>query len=128
MSERQIETMLPIVEQSLRVGPDGSPAACGMIEALAATGEHVWIQVLAGTVNMLYPFEDDPLERLRRVGVRSPLGLELIETSAREFATFSVPDSTSRFVAFFVDRLFVLVLGCEDEAYDPRGSVEALGP
>src|SRR4051812_48253516 len=77
-------------------GPDDPPRRCCTITALDSAGAPVWVQVLAGSVNLLYPYASDPIERLRISSVRSPLGLELIEWQAETFATFALPTTTPR--------------------------------
>jgi hypothetical protein len=108
------------------VGPDQAPGLCCTFEAANAASAAVWIQVLAGTVNMEYPFADDPVARLRRADAFGHLKPELIEWNAGEFATWDMGGIAPRDVAWIVDRLFTLVLGCDDATYDPRVTMEDL--
>jgi hypothetical protein len=99
-------------------GPDESPTSCCTLESLTLAGAEVWVQVMPGTVNMSYPFAEEPLELLRRRGVRSPSDLYLVEWAAGEYATFGFGNISPRDHAYFVDRLFVEVLGCDDANYE----------
>jgi len=105
---------------------DAEPTHCCTLEAENTLGAPVWIQVLAGSVNMEYPFANDPVERLRACGLEIPKRLELLEWEASSFATFSITDISVDELAFLVDQLFTQVLGCDDAAYKPRAAIEAL--
>jgi len=105
---------------------DAEPTHSCTLEAENKLGASVWIQVLAGSVNMHYPFTTDPIEQLRVCRVRAPIGLELLEWEAASFATFSISRISADDLAFFVDQLFTLVLGCDDAAYEPRVVIEEL--
>ena len=107
-------------------GPDDPPTACCTLEATARSGAAVWIQALPGNVNMGYPLADEPLNLLGRRGVRGPSDIYLVEWAAGEYATFGFGDTSPRDHASFVDQLFVKVLGCDDEGYEPSVSVEPL--
>jgi hypothetical protein len=122
---RMIEQGVAAAYQKV-VGPDQAPGLCCTFEASSAAGAPVWIQVMAGTVNMEYPFADDPAERLRRADAFGHLKPELIDWSANTFATWDMASIAPRDVAWFVDRLFTRVLGCDDAAYDPRVTMEDL--
>ena len=109
-------------------GAQEAPSRCCTIVAQNALGAPTWIQILAGTVNMLYPFAGDPLEQLRVCSVRAPHGLELIEWQPTSFATFGVSAGSAGEWAFFVDQLFTHVLGCGEADYEPRLMIETLDP
>jgi len=128
MGSIQIARMEPGVREVYKgvSGPDDPPTSCCTLEATTPSGSEVWVQVMAGTVNMAYPFTEEPLESLRRRGVRSPQDIYLVEWAAGEYATFGFADITARDHACFVDQLFVKVLGCDDENYEIRASVESL--
>lgn len=109
-------------------GPDDPPRRCCTITAQSSAAATVWVQVLAGSVNCMYPFAGDPVEHLRVRGVRSPQGIEVIEWEANTFVTFGVPASSTRDLAYFVDQMFTRVLDCNDADYEPVVMVEALDP
>jgi hypothetical protein len=109
-------------------GPDDAPTRCCTVVAQNASGAMTWVQVLAGSVNMMYPYAGDPVETLRVCSVRSPQGLEVIEWEPTSFATFEVPASSARELAFFVHQLFTMVLGCDEAGYEPTTMVETLDP
>jgi hypothetical protein len=96
------------------------------LEAVNLSGSEVWIQAMAGTVNMAYPFTEGPLELLRRLGVRGPADIYLVEWAAGEYATFGFGNILPRDHATFVDQLFVKVLGCDDASYKPKALIEPL--
>ncbi|MBA3766310.1 MAG: hypothetical protein H0W99_04845 [Acidobacteria bacterium] len=95
-------------------------------EAMTLSGSEVWIQVMPGTINMAYPFTEEPLELLHRQGIRSPSDIYLVEWAAGEYATFGFGDISPREHAFFVDQLFVKILGCDDASYQLKTSIEQL--
>lgn len=129
MGADQIAQMEPSLREVYKgiSSPDDPPTSCCTLEVMTLSGAEIWLQVMPGTVNMAYPFTEDPLELLRRLGVRSPPDVYLVEWSAGEYATFGFSDIAPRDHASFVDQLFVKVFGC-DEAYEVKISTEALDP
>jgi hypothetical protein len=109
-------------------GPEVVPTKCCTLLTQDALGAKTWIQILPGTVNMTYPFADDPLERLRIASVRTPFGTELLEWEASSFATFTMTTVLEADIAYFVDQLFVEVLGCDDAGYEVQAMIEMLDP
>jgi hypothetical protein len=128
MGANQIAEMEPSVSEVYKgvSGPDDPPTSCCTLEAMTLSGSQVWIQVMPGTVNMACPFTEEPLELLRRRSVRSPSDIYLVEWAAGEYATFGFGDISARDHAFFVDQLFVKVLGCDDTSYTLKTSIEPL--
>jgi hypothetical protein len=128
MGANQIAEMEPSLSEVYKgiSSPDDPPTSCCTLEAATLSGSQLWIQVMPGTVNMAYPFIDEPLELLRRQGVRSPSDIYLVEWVAGEYATFGFSDISPRDHAFFVDQLFVKVLGCDDASYELRKSIEQM--
>jgi len=128
MGANQIARMGPSLGEVYKgiSGSDDPPTSCCTLETTTLSGSEVWIQVMPGTVNMVYPFAEEPLELLRRQGVRSPPDIYLVEWAAGEYATFGFGDIPPRDHAFFVDQLFVKVLGCDDASYVLRMSIEPL--
>ena len=128
MGTRQIDT----IETGIRTAnkgitsPDDKPKLCCTLETKNSLGNDVWIQVFAGTVNSMYPFGDEPMQRLRSIGVNAPSGIILIEWEASSFATFGVESVSTRDQAAFVDQLFVRLLGCIEGAYDLDSTIEDL--
>jgi hypothetical protein len=107
-------------------GPDDPPPACCTLESANAAGSAVWVQALAGTVNMGYPFAEEPLGLLGRRGVRCPPDTYLVEWAANEYATLGFGHITPRDHAFLVDQIFVRVLACDDAGYELSSSIEPL--
>ena len=106
--------------------PDDAPALLCTLESTTPSGSQVWIQVLPGNVNMVYPFTEGPLELLRQTGVRSPPDLYLVEWMAGEYTAFGFSDLPARDHATFVDQLFVKILGCDDDSYILKATIESL--
>ena len=128
MGANQIAEMEPSLSEVYKgvSSPDDPPTSCCTLEAMTLVGAEVWIQVMPGTVNMAYPFTEEPFDLLRRQGVRSPSDIYLVEWAAGEYATFGFGDISPRDHASFVDRLFVKVLGCDDASYQLKTSIEQL--
>lgn len=128
MGANQIAEMEPSLTEVYKdiSGPDDPPTSCCTLEAQTLSGSEVWIQVMPGTVNMAYPFAEEPLGLLRRQGVRGPAGLYLVEWEPGVYATFGFGEITPRDHAHFVDQLFVSVLGCDDAGYELKTSIEPL--
>ncbi len=128
MGANQIAEMEPSLSQVYQgiSSPDDSPTSCCTLEAMTLSGSEVWIQVMPGTINMAYPFTEEPLELLHRQGIRSPSDIYLVEWAAGEYATFGFGDISPREHAFFVDQLFVKILGCDDASYQLKTSIEQL--
>ena len=80
-------------------------------------GGQKWVEVTMGVVNLSYPFENSPEDRLCAAGVTAD-GLKLLRWKAGVFATFQHGPLDGRTVAELVDRVFVAVLGCDDDAYE----------
>ena len=128
MGANQIAEMEPSLREVYKgiSGPDDPPTACCTLEAVNLSGSEVWLQVMPGTVNMAYPFTEEPVELLRSRGVRSPAGFYLVEWAAGEYVTFGFDDIPPRDHAFFVDQLFVKVLGCDDAGYEIKAAIEPM--
>lgn len=72
-----------------------------------------WVEVVVGTVNLAYPFKDDPLTRLLSQEIAPLPELTLVEWQPELFATFRYDSAaSSREVAKFVDRLFEALFNC----------------
>jgi hypothetical protein len=89
-------------------------------------GEDVWVQVFGGTVNAMYPYADEPMQRVRSLGVNVPPGITLTEWEANTFATFDVEGVSVRDQAEFVDQLFVRLLACVEGVYEIETTIEDL--
>jgi hypothetical protein len=105
---------------------DDPPTLCCTLETMTLSDSEVWIQVMPGTINMVYPFTEEPLDLLRRKRVRSPSDIYLVEWAAGEYATLGFGNIPARDHAFFVDQLFVKVLGCDDASYELKMLIEPL--
>lgn len=121
----KIESSLSEVYKGISC-PDDPPTSCCTLEVITPVGSQAWIQVLPGTVNMAYPFAEDPLELMRHRGVDCPSDVYLVEWAADEYATFGFGNISVRDHATFVDELFVKILGCDDKIYDLKTVIEVL--
>lgn len=128
MGTRQYATIERAVSAACKkVGADGTaPALCATLAARSAAGAEVWVQVMAGTVNLAYPFADDPVARLRQANAFATLEPSLIGWEANAYATFDTGGIAARDIAFCVDRIFTKVLGCDDATYEPQATMEDL--
>ena len=128
MSERQLETLERGIAKALADASslNEAPALCCTFEAQNTLGAEVWIQVLAGTINALYPPAEDPLVHFRSRGMTCPAGVEVLEWEPSAFVTFSVEGLTTRDQAFFVDQLFTNLLLCGPADYVPVAKFEQL--
>jgi hypothetical protein len=78
--------------------------------------EQAWVEVVLGTLNLAYPFDDPPEQRLQALGVSELPGLALHEWQPGLFATFTYnPATPNRQVAKFVDQMLGIVLGCGED-------------
>lgn len=88
-------------------------------------GEEVWVQLIdGGSLNTLYPFDDDPVKRLGVLGVFGTLKVSMIEWEAGNYVTFDVHGIAPMDVAFVIDQIFVRLLQCDDAGYQPASSFE----
>ena len=128
MGANQIATIERNLNEICKDSHDGNepPLACCTFETTSAQGAPVWIQAMPGTVNMSYGLSADPTELLRNQGVRGPADLYIVDWEAGEYATFGFEGVSTRDQAFFVDQLFVKVLGCDDETYQLTAKTESL--
>ena len=102
---------------------------CCTIEAGTAGGEDVIIQVTSASLNIApYLFADDPRSRLEEAGVLDGLSLELevVDWQANVYAIIGIEGMEADDVARLTDRIFVRLLGCDDESYAPIASTEEL--
>ena len=106
--------------------PDDAPTLLCTLESTTSSGSQVWIQVLPGNVNMIYPFTEEPLELLRQRGIRSPPDVYLVEWVAGDYAAFGFSDLPGRDHASLVDQLFVKILGCDDGTYSLTTTMESV--
>ncbi len=128
MSANQIAEMEPGISKVYEgiSGPDDPPTSCCTLEATTLSGAEVWVQVMPGTINMSYPFAEEPLGLLHTQGVRTPPDIYLVDWSAGEYATFGFGDISPEDHANLVDQLFVKTLGCDDASYQLKIKIEAL--
>ena len=123
MADRQRLAIEPVARDVLGRATAGETICT--FTARNAAGEDVWVQLIdGGSLNMLYPFDDDPVKRLAASGVFGTLKPAMIEWEAGNYATFDVHGIAPGDVAFVIDRLFVRLLKCDDAGYVPASSFE----
>jgi hypothetical protein len=129
MSERQEQEIGEAIENVF--DEDNEGGLCCTIEAVNGQGQNMAIQVMQDSINIApYPFQDDPLERLRESGALEELAdsdVELVEWKASQFATLGIDGLDAEEVASLLDRIFVKVLACDDQAYAIDAKTEDLG-
>lgn len=77
-----------------------------------------WVQVTPDTLNIAYPYAEQPIDLLQRVGVNRLTDLTLVDWKPHVYATFNYSkDLSERELARLVDQLFILVLECTDPDY-----------
>jgi hypothetical protein len=122
MGDRQRAAIEPPARDVLE-RPTAGETIC-TFSATNRVGEEVWVQLIdGGSLNTLYPFDDEPMRRLGSLGFGT-LKVTLIEWEAGNFATFDVHGIASWDVAFVIDQLFVKLLQCDDAGYQPASSFE----
>ena len=123
MGKKQIAIMHPVIDEFFGTAEEGN--LCLTLEANG--DEKIWVQVVAESVNMAYPFRDDPTARLERLQIKDRQLLELVQFESKLFATFGFrKEIASKNVARIVDSLFVSHLGCDDATYTVEMSVSSL--
>jgi hypothetical protein len=106
----QLATIRPFVQKLFQTPDDES--WCATFEA--NENSELWVQVLLGSVNAAYPYDDDPLVRLRGLGVAGDVE-EMIAFEAGAYATFILAETSVMSSARFVDVWFSRVLAAGDD-------------
>jgi hypothetical protein len=123
MGDRQRAAIEPPARDVLG-RPTAGDTICSF-SAINRADEEVWVQLIdGGSLNTLYPFDDEPMRRLGPLGVFGTFKVTLIEWEAGNFATFDIQGIASWDVAFVIDQLFVKLLQCDDAGYQPASSFE----
>ncbi len=128
MGERQAKIIEADIAEIFDEDSEGENLCC-TIEAGTAGGEDVTVQVTSDSLNISpYLFSDDPLSRLEENGVLAGMSFELdvVDWEANVYAIVGIEGMEAEDVARLVDRIFVKLLGCDDESYAPIGSTEEL--
>ncbi len=118
---RQLATIRPYALQIIEAHADEN--WCATFEA-DANAEH-WVQLMQGTINAAYPYDDDPLERLESHGLSGQVG-EMIAFEAKAYATFTLKEASVASSAEFVDAWFSTILAVGDD-YTVEAELEDLG-
>ena len=114
MGADQVAAIRPMIVELEEAASGHEP---GHVASFTVTGrDQVWVEIVLGTVNLVYPFDDPPEQRLRALGVSVLAGLTLQEWQSGSFATFAYDPSTpSRQVAKFIDQILGTLLDCGDD-------------
>jgi hypothetical protein len=111
---------MTIVERSFREAIDA--AAEGDHEFLltleATSDKDKWVQLTWDAINAVYPYNDDPAERLERHGITAPALVEVSAWKPGQFVTFGHGADSLGPLVHFVERYIRDVLGVEP---DERG-------
>jgi hypothetical protein len=111
MSADQIAVITP----ALREVVDSEPGRCVTFEVSGDSEK--WIQVLDEFVNTAYPHNDNPEDRLSKLGLQPPAAT-LRDWEANKYATFEFSRLDVQVVAKWIDAYFVGVIGCIAGEYD----------
>jgi hypothetical protein len=86
-----------------------------------------WVQFTAGSLNLAYPFDENPGSLPARLGVVPLQALELVEWEARAFATFNIeaPLTVEELTRIIV-AVFDSTLGCAGVAHDIKAEIVEL--
>lgn len=109
MGSGQVAAIRPAIVEAIA----GAPLTCVTLEMEGCARN--WVQFVDGTINAAYPFETDPMERVRRLPAMR--GLELDSWEPRQYATFGISEDDSTTIANWIDAYFNHVLDCP-EGYD----------
>ena len=120
MGADQIAAIHPLIVE-IEEAPEGEEW-CASFEV--PQSDH-WVQVVPGTVNFSYPYADCPAERLEHLGIFSNR-LQLDDWKPGKYAAFTYAPLPNREIARLVDRIFVTLLGCDDDTYQLDVSLERL--
>jgi hypothetical protein len=112
MGSDQIATIRPIIAELEDASGNGSGQIyCAAFDVPGR--DAAWVEVVAGEVNVAYPFTDDPMQRLDELALGHTFAIELSEWQPGTFAAFTYdPAATTRELARFVDSLFERLLLC----------------
>ena len=131
MGERQAKIIETDIAEIFDEDSEGENLCC-TIEAGTAGGEDVTVQVTSDSLTISpYLFSDDPLSRLEENGVLAGMSFELdvVDWEANVYAIVGIEGiegMEADDVARLIDRIFVKLLGCDDDSYAPIGSTEEL--
>jgi hypothetical protein len=106
---KQLATIRPYALEIIEAHADEN--WCATFEA-NANSEH-WVQLMHGTINAAYPYDDDPMVRLERHGLAGQVG-EMIAFEAKAYATFTLKEAAVTSSAEFVDAWFSTILAVGD--------------
>jgi hypothetical protein len=81
----------------------------------AGKNEPMWIQVLTDCINFWYPYENEPLERLKDAGFLLPPEAEILSWEAGSYATLRFGSWDFERVAALVDTLLSRFYGLPDD-------------
>ena len=104
------------IANALRRAMKGGPDTCATLEV---SGEpELWVQFVGSTVNAAYPHAEPPNQN-RAIGSLLPeLAPKSIDWNAGLSATFEFAEFDTDDLAKWIDRYFVLILGCKANSYD----------
>ena len=113
------------IATAIRETIDAGGETCATFEVVGR--DELWLQFTGNAVNAAYPHGDDPkrnaaVKPLLEEPSPKPTGWE-----ADTFATFEFDGPNVDVIARWIDRYFVLVLGCRAEFYDVKVDVGDLG-
>lgn len=115
MGADQVAAIRPLLVELDAAAAEGSPDFCAFFEV--SGDEATWAEVVRGTLNFAYPFDEPPEDRLAALRVPPLPAWTRSEWQPGLYATFTYdPEAvTPREVARVVDQILGVVLGSGDD-------------
>lgn len=110
MNADQLAEIRPVLREVV----GGAPDTCATLEVEGDADR--WVQAVDRTINAAYPYDDNPEERIARLGL-PPLPAKFVGWEAGKFATFEFAGLEVNTTAAWIDAYFVRVLGCTEGEY-----------
>jgi len=88
---------------------DGNTFECVMVASTIAP--ELWLQITSDMINLSYPFDEDPAEKLEALGLVLPSDMQPCNWEPQESATWGYVDSDPQEIAAFVLAYLLKVYG-----------------
>ena len=117
MGADQIAVIRPILvelEDVLNEMPDAALGYCATFES--PPSERAWVQVMLDALNIHFPFDVDPVAKLKEVGIELGPVFRFASWQAGQHATWEIEGwPGARAVAEVVDRIFERLYGLGED-------------
>ena len=109
MGAAQIAEIRPAIAELESLAPD---ERANVVARFGVPDEDaLWVEVILGTVNLAYPFGDEPSSRLKSAGVEALGSMVLVQWEQNVYATFEYRHESDLQTARFIDQVFEKLLG-----------------